>query len=627
MQGTGMNFLEGAMRGGAAALRGYMEAKVAVAQARNDADRQSAMSALARERNRLLQVKQNQDFWLGQQQKESAERMHAETQQTARQQITTDHEGRIYIVDAQNNTATELKKIDQAIAKGQNQTAETVAGIQAQTAESVATTQAQSAENVAGTQAQSAESVATTQAGAVVDSAEIAAKAQQAVAEIQQEIATAGYASKERVAELEANLKSLGFLGLGGRGLDKDGWGRLNDMLTRVTANKDLTRIRHIRSGYITAMQGIVDAAQIGPLSQQLAKLDATSPEAITLKEKLVGLSMADMAIINGYQRMIDPGATVREGDVDALVASMAKSEQFRTFVNQFLGSGGKFTPEGRKSLATLVLGQYNANIDSATGLNTQLQTLLDASGLQRSGFDMSFFNLPRREDRSVDQIIAEGLTPRSGGATSTPQGDGKVASDAVPDNPQETGQQPDGGAAPRAMPDKAGSNDESLQGVSVENVNMWREAYIKGRESGITDEQLDTFLAEKVAKGYPNLSEQQVSEGVAEIRKRADAFGEGKRLGHLRSEINEGKQKAKIMAPELLQTSDLADETIYRELKIKYAPEGGFKSFDEQAWNRAKGAVYESLINDGASQAVARAFVMKLRGEIEGSDQWRSEE
>ena len=166
---TGLRFFEGAMRASAASLRGYMEAKVAVARATNDRDLQKAQNALVAERNKLLKQKQQNDFILGKMQVESQERMHADTQETARYQIVTDHEGNMYKVDKETGSAVEIAKVQ---ADAAQRVAETGAGAQvdaakvgAESAEKVAQTQATSAENVATTGAEASKAVAGTQGG------------------------------------------------------------------------------------------------------------------------------------------------------------------------------------------------------------------------------------------------------------------------------------------------------------------------------------------------------------------------------------------------------------------------------------------------------------------------------
>ena len=381
--------------------------------------------------------------------------------------------------------------------------------------------------------------------------------------------------------------------------LNEDEWGRLLDMMTKVSQNKDMTVIRHIKGGFVTAMQGFIDASQGGPMSQQAAV--ANSEEA-----KQFGFSMADMAIINGYQRMIDPGATVREGDVDALIASMAKSEQLRAFVNQYLGTGGRFTPEGRQALAELVLNQYNANVDARSpALAAQMQDILRASGLEARGFSMDFFSVPQREQRTIEQILA------SGGEWA--QGIGQEAQTQQPAQ----GQAPEG-SVPSGQTPGAGDLGESERPYMG-----WAEDYKKGRESGMSDEELDAGLRNAMREsGVP---EAELDAAMAQVKSRVDATGDGTAIGQTQLEITEAQRAAKVAAPAQLSIEDLDDPEIYRNLKVRFAP-AGFDGYDEQAWNRHKGQAYQDMIDAGMPEDVAKALIAKIKAEIEGSGDWAAD-
>ena len=598
----------GFFRGLAAATRGYVGAKVAVARARNQRDRDKAQMAL--EAARLNLIKQKQDFEAQHQQdvlasserQAQAQRQH-ETQlqevivdgQKAIAKITAD--GQVEIVTIQSDTQKEIAEGEQAVRREGIGAQERIAEGDRASRERIA--EGEQAVRREGVGAQ--ERIAEGQQAGETERAQLQADVQREIATIQQEIASQGYASQESIARIEAAAKSFGF-GLDGRvaTLNEDEWSRLLDMMTKVSQNKDMTIMRSIKGGFVTAMQGFIDASQGGPMSKQAAV--ANSEEA-----KQFGFSMADMAIINGYQRMIDPGATVREGDVDALIASMAKSEQLRAFVNQYFGTGGRFDEGARKGLAELVLNQYNANVDARIpGLSGQLQDVLRASGLEGRGFGMDFFDLPQREQRSIDQILQSGPEWASGiggEAQTQPPAQGTAPEGGVP-----SGQAPGAG-------DMGGSEGLPLM--------EWAQHYQKLREEGMSDADIDADLRAAITES--GVSEDQVESVMSEVKSRVDATGEGTTLGEIKQDRDTAERIAKVASPSQLSVEDLENEEIYRNLKIKFSP-AGYMNYTEQEWNRHKGQAYQNMLDAGMSVEVAKAFIAKIRAEIEGSGDWAAD-
>lgn len=596
-----VDFLEGAMRGGASAVRSYMQAKVNVAKARNQRELQQAQIAFNKERNALLKRQQDTDLEIAQVQADTALATEQERQQGALKQVEVTVGGQKYIAEVNDRGETtrtmQVVEGQENVAGTQADAQRDVAKIGADSASDVATIQSEAAQGVATTQGETQRDVAKIGADASTGVAKIEADAQRAVADIQRDIAEKGYASAESIALMETTAKRLGFNMAGVQQLNGDEWKRLTDMMSKVSQNKDMTVIREIKGGFVTAMQGFLDASQGGPLSQQAAVANSEEAQAY-------GFSMADMAIINGYQRMIDPGATVREGDVDALIASMAKSEQLRAFVNQYIGTGGRFDDTSRRGLAELVLNQYNANVDARSpALSAQMQDVLRASGLEARGFGMDFFNIPQRENRTIDEIT------QAGGDWAT--GIGEAAPTVAPE-PDKV--QPEGSVDSGDVPGPGGSGELPLMKLA--------ELYKSFREQGMADEEIVAQLRSDLAKnGVP---EAELESVIAQVKSRVDATGADTTIGQTELEMEEAGRISKVSNPATLEVADLDDPETYRALKSKYSAPG--KDITEQEWNAFKGQVYQNLIDDGASEEVAQAFIAKLRSEIEGSDAWAAD-
>ena len=208
----------GFFRGLAAATRGYVGAKVEVARARNQRDRDKAQFALEGARLELIKQKQafeqqhQQDVLASQENQAQLDREH----QQKLQEITIDGQkaiakigvdGNIEVVTIQQEGETERAGMAE---EGAN----TRAGMAADTAregfasdERIATGNQQvQREGFA-----SGERIAQGQQEGETERANIAADVQREVAQIQQEIATQGYASAESVARIEQMGKQMGF--------------------------------------------------------------------------------------------------------------------------------------------------------------------------------------------------------------------------------------------------------------------------------------------------------------------------------------------------------------------------------------------------------------------------------
>ena len=327
---AGLRFLEGAMRASAASLRGYAEAKVAVAKAKNQSELQKAQNALVAERNKLLKQKQQNDFILGKMQVESSERMHAETQETARYQIVTDHEGNMYKVDKETGSAVEIAKVQAEAAQG---VAETGANAQVKTAE----IGAQSAESVATTQAEAQVKTAEVGAAAGTEQAKIGAEASKSVAQTQADAVTGAAEIEAQSEERIAEIKNRPALGGGGRtAVSTDAalhFGRTFDRIARSTPYKILESSQNVVPRMLALFaDGKADAAD-------------------------------DLAMVNMFQRMIDPGVSVREGDVQLQQSTQAAWSRFELAIKR-VQEGALLTDDLRRDMIQTAIDLANEDYD-----------------------------------------------------------------------------------------------------------------------------------------------------------------------------------------------------------------------------------------------------------------------
>lgn len=153
--------------------------------------------------------------------------------------------------------------------------------------------------------------------------------------------------------------------------LSDDEWKRLQNMRADPQIRPLLTRLGEIQGGYDTGIQGYIDG-KTGTIQGE------------TESEQNPGFSLADMAMINGFQRMIDPGVSVREGDVHAMLGTAGLSEQLTALLQRVAEEGGRFSDTLRDELGQMIINHYNSNIRGTySKIHTAAERLLPLSGLQ----------------------------------------------------------------------------------------------------------------------------------------------------------------------------------------------------------------------------------------------------
>lgn len=76
--------------------------------------------------------------------------------------------------------------------------------------------------------------------------------------------------------------------------------------------------------------------------------------------------SAGDIAAINAFQRMVDPGVAVREGDVTLLQSALPKYQRVWLDAQNVLSSAGKLTPELRAQFSTIADELYKTRVANA---------------------------------------------------------------------------------------------------------------------------------------------------------------------------------------------------------------------------------------------------------------------
>ena len=157
-----------------------------------------------------------------------------------------------------------------------------------------------------------------------------------------------------------------------------------------------------------------------------------------------VETGVMDIALINIFQRMIDPGVSVREGDVQLLQSAMGVGAKIGLWFNKVFAEGVKLTKEARAEMFQLITDFYTEAMSrKSKDLSFRYRTKIDIDGLlKESGVDV--------RDLGTDFYEEYGKTLEPSGATQP--------DDAEPGDPD--------APVPGLTPDTNGvEDDDSLMG------------------------------------------------------------------------------------------------------------------------------------------------------------------
>ena len=498
---TTRNFLEGAMRGGAAALRGYMEAKVAVAQARNDAELQSANSALARERNNILKMKSNQDFFLGQQQLASQERIAAGEQEAAKFQILTDTEGKKYIVDAQGRAALAVAQEEGATAESLTQT--------------------------------------TTEAG--IEEAQIAADSALKVAELESE-ALVDATNIKAQAEVDQAFWERMTTGVGGKATVTPEAQKLFMSVRAAAKQSDSYKLLHATQ---TAVQRALALYADG------------------------GTPSDDIALMNIFQRTIDPGVSVREGDVQLQQSTMPLIEQLRATMKR-VSEGVVLTPPMRQEMLQTLVTLANADYDV---LLPRLEQTIGGeirmnAELSQAGYDASdlFYIAPQRFDGTVVSDATSGSVTLDNGKPDTGV-DGRVPASQTPTQTQPGG----GGTDPTT-------------------------AFVQRAQSGVAQGMEPAAVRAELVRALSRSTKSE-AERQAILQAVDAAIGAGDGGG------TDAQSRLMEMARKYMETNPQAGRYSLRQVLSQYLRRDDFKDVARSEHEALISAVIEAVLAQGGTQ------------------------
>ena len=363
------NTLGYTIRGAVAAARGAAEGQVAALQAKSQSQRQAAELSYNQRLADLKEQELHNDALFKQAALDEEGRQFDQTDKTKRDIQLTEWAGKFYVVDTERKTMTE------------------VAEIKAGADKAVAKTTAQSEAQVATDANASRERIATENNETDIEEAQIGARAQKYTDDVKRDIAEGGYASAEKIAAWqvavdEAKVAADAAAAVGGGdastvdlGLSPDQIDRVDKLSAQYRAEKWVQDLQTMRSEFTRA------AATYDRIKQQD---DGSNPDLET--------GVMDIAMINIFQRMIDPGVSVREGDVQLLQQAMGAQAQLGLLYEQVWGAGVKLTKEARAEMFQLITDFYTqAMLRKSKDLSSRYRKKIEIDGLLRdSGVQVS---------------------------------------------------------------------------------------------------------------------------------------------------------------------------------------------------------------------------------------------
>ena len=483
--------LKGTMKGLTAALRGYSGAKLAVRQARDERARHEAILALENRKVELNALKDAAQLQIDRERLAQEERIEIGRRETERQGLQTSKD--IAGLQVQGNkdiaeinadvqrytvwTNAEGQKI--AIDK-QTGLAWKIAELEADTQENVTKMQTESQENITETQTKSQERIATMQ----TDAMQAEAKAEHArameIAKAQERIAEGKNNTDREIAQLDIITKQL--LGPNAPSLGRVPLEKAKDMLdflNYVNKNDDVKELRAVRRGYITGMQGYINAMQ--------------------------GKPVGDIEMINGLQRIVDPGVSVRSEDVHVMRTSAGNySARVDVFFQQFR-TGGVLSDEVRTQLAEAIISEYNAKVrvlwELPNSAGDQLRQIRETRGLSQ------YAPIPQFEQQksSLEEILKNGV---EAGWGAQPEPTKSEPAKITPDGQEGSGR------TNETDPKLIGGKITPEQAVTLANEIQ----AAADREKTTIDKQLDDFRKQFKSKGHSDLVTNQIIAHLREL-------------------------------------------------------------------------------------------------------------
>ena len=496
---------EYALRGGVSAVRGAVEGQLAAMQAQSESDYRNRVLAYQQKMADLELYKAQSDAAFREKELGELGRRADEQEKTKRYEIFTTDDGKRWIADKEGDV---VREVAETKAKADID----VANIQAQADRDVAKTTTQGRLDVA-------------ELGAETDIAieESRAATEAAADAVRLDIAEKGFASEEKMLQWElANKAYLAELEKSGQGgpdvaglkLNEDQIKRIDTLATDYTGDKGYESLRKLQEAY----------------DRGLAAYQNASKEAATERAgEQFETGVADIAMLNAFQHMIDPGVSVREGDVALLQSANSVRDQIALRIRQ-VNRGEKLTEKARGEMMQQMRAFYVEAMErSAEELTNRYQQRIDIDGLlSGTGVTVSNLGIDFAKVYRLYQQERAGGTAGGGDDPNTPVPGLKAEDDAAAAPPPTTTEP----VSPLGAPGSDARQQRVTAIVEYARTNNFTRAELESAtrqrmsEMGASDDT--AFLAEVMAEfdGTPTTQNRQDfrNRGVKTDKEGADA-------------------------------------------------------------------------------------------------------
>ena len=317
--------------------------------------------------------------------------------------------------------------------------------------------------------------------------------------------------------------------------------------------------------------------------------------------------NVSDVALINAFQQMVDPGVSVREGEVRFIQTTGSYGDRIAVWQQKVL-RGGVLSNNQRDQIADMMRAIWNTSTDT---WNNHGEKQFIESGIKAIGLE-PYLKIPEfhRQESSLEDIRKE-RNPFLGwpvqGATSPTASGGTTPAGEQPSG--QTQESPDTQEMIGGVYTK-----ESLQPLVKDAVKYLKEGKsfydimtkiqedVFSKESDLTPEQLKEIM-DYLQETITNAQAAAIATGGFMEEAPPALPGDPEAVNSFQSAVD----------PSRLTVADVEDTEQYRQLRVRFLPDN-FRDMTTAEWEAQAQALIAEMTQEGVPEDVAKAFVDKIR-------------
>ena len=322
--------------------------------------------------------------------------------------------------------------------------------------------------------------------------------------------------------------------------------------------------------------------------------------------------NVSDVALINAFQQMVDPGVSVREGEVRFIQSTGSYGDKVAVWQQKVL-RGGVLSNKQRDEIADMMRAIWNTTTDT---WNKHAEKKFIEAGIKAIGLE-PYFKIPEfhRQESSLEQIRTSRNPffgwPVQGATTPTASG-GTTPAGTTPAGEQPSGQTQD---SPDTQEMIGGVyTKESLQPTVTQAVKYLKEGKnfydimtkiqedVFSGESDLTPEQLKEVM-DYLQEAITNAQAASIATGGFMEEAPPALPGDPDALDSFQSAVD----------PSRLTVEDVENAEHYRHLRGRFLPDN-FRDMTAPEFEAQAQALVAQMTQEGVPEDVAKAFVDKIR-------------